>query len=275
MKDQVRYTTLKKLLSERIYTTIARGNDEQNRKYCSKDNDFYENGEPTKSSDKGGSSNTGKKIKLIAQHLSEGKPAADLPDELIGSWARYRNACHSLATQTHRQNEGPLTKAKIKEMTFKPWQYILMRKLQTTPHDRKIYWYWDHKGGEGKTTFNKYLEWYHNAYSIEGGRDHSIMYNYMGQRIVIFDIRKVQEHRYALIETFKDGKIYSDRYEGKRLIVDPPHVIVFANTQPDLDKLSADRWRVIDMNNYETTEEWKRLKKFYKPNVKFSQFIKE
>jgi hypothetical protein len=57
---------------------------------------------------------------------------------------------------------------------------------------------------------------------------------------------------YEAIESLKDGIITSQKYRGKTIVFNSPHVVVFSNREPDRKKLSADRWdiRYIDETGY-------------------------
>ena len=49
------------------------------------------------------------------------------------------------------------------------------------------------------------------------------------------------------IEEIKDMFFYSGKYEGGMVCGENPHVIIFANEEPPLEKMSNDRWRVIEI----------------------------
>ena len=53
---------------------------------------------------------------------------------------------------------------------------------------------------------------------------------------------------YGALEQLKNGMIYSGKYEGGTCLFDNPHVIVFANEPPKIEKMSLDRWKIIDLN---------------------------
>ena len=52
---------------------------------------------------------------------------------------------------------------------------------------------------------------------------------------------------YSAIEEIKDGMIYSGKYEGGFANIEHPHVIILANFEPEREKLSSDRWNVIEL----------------------------
>lgn len=69
-------------------------------------------------------------------------------------------------------------------------------------------------------------------------------------RLVILDIPRCvkDEHiPWRAIESIKDGKINATKYEGHRLRMLPPHVLIFSNALPDTNNLSADRWRILEI----------------------------
>jgi len=49
---------------------------------------------------------------------------------------------------------------------------------------------------------------------------------------------------WCAIEKLKDGIVYDDRNHFKRIRINKPIVIIFANTLPDFKCLISDRWRV-------------------------------
>jgi hypothetical protein len=51
------------------------------------------------------------------------------------------------------------------------------------------------------------------------------------------------------LEKLKDMCFYSGKYEGGMVCGPCPHLVVFANVQPPLGKLSADRWRVGELRD--------------------------
>lgn len=132
------------------------------------------------------------------------------------------------------------------------WQLQVMDILKTKPDKRSIYWFWEPVGNVGKSTLCKYLGYKKNAILCSGNAKD--IYNHILKqksiKIVIIDIPRVsQDHiSYAAIESIKNGFLYSGKYEGGQKIFNTPHIICFANQEPDYEKMSQDRWKVHRIN---------------------------
>lgn len=67
--------------------------------------------------------------------------------------------------------------------------------------------------------------------------------------IVVIDVpraTKWNSQLYEAIEVIKDGLIDDPRYSSNALNIKGVKVLVMCNTKPKLDKLSEDRWVIID-----------------------------
>lgn len=115
--------------------------------------------------------------------------------------------------------------------------------------DRTIHWYCDEKGNAGKTRLIKNLIFHMNAFLFEG-KTSDIANRVVDMRtapnICLMNLRRSNESHvnYNAIEALKDGLLATGKYAGGQKIFNSPHVIVFSNFAPDLEKLSADRWNV-------------------------------
>ena len=91
-------------------------------------------------------------------------------------------------------------------------------------------------------------------HSIRKRQKRDIKFAYNGQRIVFFDFSRSNEDRinYDVIESIKNGMMFSTKYESVVRMYDHPHVIIFANFMPSLTKLSADRWDVRTLQYVQT-----------------------
>lgn len=138
-------------------------------------------------------------------------------------------------------------KAKLTVEEFRPWQSWTLDLLKEDPHDRHVYWFYDPIGGNGKTFLSKFLVQEQQAFYMNGGKSADICFAYQGERIVIFDY--MRDHKdfvgYGPIEQLKNGMFFSPKYQSVMKSFDTPHVIIFANFEPEYSKLSKDRWRVI------------------------------
>lgn len=130
----------------------------------------------------------------------------------------------------------------------RPWQENLLRYLALPAHPRKVVWYVDLVGNSGKSHFARH---YHEKSSmiVTGGKHSDIYYAYNYEKVVFFDFARSREDAvpWEVIENFKNGFFLSTKYEVRRMVFNPPHVVCFANFHPDLAKLSADRWDIINI----------------------------
>lgn len=116
---------------------------------------------------------------------------------------------------------------------------------------RKIMWFCDYTGGFGKSLVSKYFYDQENALILNGGKANDINFiikdyidNRKPIRTIIFDIPRcsIEYINYAAIENLYNGLISCNKYESCILRYNPPkRIIVFANQEPDYDKLSEDR----------------------------------
>lgn len=112
--------------------------------------------------------------------------------------------------------------------------------------DRKVLWVWDATGNTGKTFLGEWLCVHRNAFLITGGKHADIAYAYNLEPYVVFDLTRDQAERipYPVIESFKNGYLFSPKYESCTKRFAPARVVVFANYRPDEARLSADRWDI-------------------------------
>ncbi len=121
---------------------------------------------------------------------------------------------------------------------------------------RKIHWYWEADGGWGKTILAKYMVDRMGAYVLSGKANDAkyAIANYIqshggAPKIIILDVPRcnLQFVSYQVLEEIKNGLFFSGKYEGGMCRFNSPHVLVFANEEPDEAKLSADRWEIIEL----------------------------
>lgn len=165
----------------------------------------------------------------------------------------------------------------VKEETFTPlpWQEDLMKKLEEKPNDRTVMWYYDEKGGCGKTRLGKWMHKNKKAYMVKalGGQYHTapIIIGALDAgwdaRVLIVDLTRSHQDTsiYDALEAIKDGVLTSTKYMGKTIDFDSPHVIVFANFLPETAMLSQDRWDIWHINRDDvggyniTPHDWETL----------------
>lgn len=137
-----------------------------------------------------------------------------------------------------------------------PWQLQLENLLQEEPDDRTIWWISDLIGATGKSKFVKKMSWLHDSCFLAYARTENLLY-VVTQKIstaYLVDLTRAKprdiagDDLYSALEQIKNGMVLSTKFIPKTVYFDPPHVIVFANQPPKVDRMSQDRWKVIRMD---------------------------
>lgn len=185
-------------------------------------------------------------------------------------WETMRNETASIAycQKSDTRKEGgrvwrkgfakPL-KDPLADKVLYDFQNEIINLIKKDPDDRKVFWYWDAQGCKGKTSLAKHICMHHNAIYVQG-KASDIKFGVMdilNKRgeidIVIMGLPRSYEQfvSYDAIESIKDGIFYNSKYESGMCIFNSPHVIVLANFKPDESKLSADRWVISCLDDFE------------------------
>lgn len=147
----------------------------------------------------------------------------------------------------------------IKPESFYPWQKYVINIINNDADDRLIYWFWELEGCCGKTSIAKYICVNYNAICISGKssdcKNGIIQYKKdkgLYPDIIIFNIPRCNSNHisYEALETIKDGLFYSGKYEGGMCICNNPHIIIFANEEPETYKLTENKWSIINISKF-------------------------
>lgn len=158
------------------------------------------------------------------------------------------------------------------EDTWYPWQKKLARILFSTPlmeknikinkaNDRSLIWIYDSLGCSGKSKFVK-----HVCYNIpdtacklafgSSAQLRSACISAGAKELYFIDLPRTlgrDDNINDIISTsedIKNGFLVTSMYGlHKQLIFEPPHVVIFSNTLPPQDSMSADRWFVYSMED--------------------------
>lgn len=142
----------------------------------------------------------------------------------------------------------------MKKENFFHWQDQVYKIYQSPPKQRKVYWIWEPHGSTGKTMFAKYMAYHHNVPVLSYGNAGDLL-NLVSKlkerKAYIFNLPRSKPKDfhatdiYNTMENIKDGMFINTKYETCMVLMSVPHVFVFANYPPDMEKLSLDRWCVL------------------------------
>ena len=213
--------------------------------YCKKEGDYTEYG--TSPSVRSGSGERND-LQLFRDAVREGTTdMSELREKFPLICARYPRFVLSTIRDFAPKVEVPVYE-------LRDWQSRLVEILSTEPDPRQIVFVVDQKGNSGKTYFADYVETrFQNVQVMKPGKSADMAYEYNEKTsILIIDIPRSKmaqmEYLYSFLESIKDGRIFSPKYESVTKRFKPPHVIVMMNEEPDYLALSEDRYNVISTN---------------------------
>ena len=142
----------------------------------------------------------------------------------------------------------------MQDVKLKPWQKKVIQMIDS-PTERTICWIVGKMGNEGKTFIQKYILQLFGMRRVLkteiNAKKADIAYMLSKDSLTCKDIfllnllRSDNELAYGLLENIKDGYLISSKYSSKHLKIKTPNtVLVFSNSYPTTENLSADRWKI-------------------------------
>lgn len=163
--------------------------------------------------------------------------AEEHPEILV----RYPRGMREIATHLQVRDVGEPVTAVLQH-----WQQELVDRFNGPPDDRDIIWVIDVVGGKGKSFLAEYLVANMDGIKLRG-KDADILHAYNGQRVAIFDMprRARTTVPYEAMEDIKNGVYFTGKYESGMRRFKRPHVVVFANFEPDPNSITQDKLVIV------------------------------
>jgi len=144
----------------------------------------------------------------------------------------------------------------VPEHPLRNWQRTLLDELQSDPNPRHIHFVVDEEGGQGKSWFSSFYQSIHktDTFLCLPGKKADMVYALasagFSPRVILVDAPRSKQGdfiQYDFLEECKNGRIFNTKYESRMIQFDVPHVVVMMNEQPDMEKLSSDRYVIYNI----------------------------
>lgn len=240
LRKKLRLSQIRALLGDSAHYEIAR-NPRHAAEYCKKDGDYHESGEAA------GGRGSRSDLESFKDAVKAGcYDIRQLRESHSSTVAKYSEFC-----QKYISDQCPLPVLPL--YPLREWQANLNRKLNLPPDPRKITFCVDVTGNCGKSWFAHYYanNFPDNAQVVLPGKKADMIYSLRnGLRVVLLDCPRSKQGdviQYDFLEELKNGYLFSPKYFSEYRRFGPMHVCVMMNEQPDMTKLSADRYDLHDM----------------------------
>lgn len=265
--------TFKKIIDdEKAHVEIRKGTRDQAKEYCKKGEQPHEewNTQGPKGPtyglnaivkehgdwNAGGQGRRNDLIK-IRDLIEEGKTNYELIDEPEAAALICKNpgVIRFIREAVEEKKRTEVLKEQFEEVTLsdeqKEWEEHLDRQ-----NDRQITWVVDKIGNRGKTWFSKY-KFSQGFQRFENAKNADMAYALNeSAKGFIFDFSRSQEDHinYGMIESIKNGIVFSPKYASCCKVFKIPKIICFSNFVPEMSKFSKDRWDIIILKppNYDS-----------------------
>jgi hypothetical protein len=210
--------------------------------YCKKEGDFYEFGQAD-------FAKQGKRSDLEAfkEAVKDGCFDIDiLMENHSKCWAKYEKFCRQ-----YIRSKRELAPLDVFPLTN--WQQQLNQTLLREPDSRTIHFIIDFQGNAGKTWFALYYcNLHQNAQYLLPGKKADMAYALRDDlRVLFIDAprsKQGEQMQYGFLEEVKNGQVSCSKYESCIKKYNKMHVVVMMNENPDMTKLSYDRYNIITVN---------------------------
>lgn len=183
--------------------------------------------------------------------------------EAKGDWSKlYGNVPEA---SRYKEWEQRAIDAEYNDVVWRGWQKEVIRICDGPVDPKKIHWFWEPESNSGKSYLTKWL--FMNYKCIVGGGKKANVFHQVAQafekdpqadpQLILLDIpRSAQKWcSYGALEDLKNGFVNSGKYDGGQFAWPKPHVVVFANEEPDYNEMSMDRWSVKRLRKKRTVRE--------------------
>ena len=215
----------------------------QSIEYCKKDGDVTEWGEAP---------NTGSKDEKRSD-LEDFKASVKEGVSLISELREIHSSVCALYPRFVREYIGDhREEIKVPAHPLRDWQARLNQSLLLEPDPRTITFVVDKTGDQGKSWFARYYCDIHaNAQIIVPGKKADMAYIVEeDNRVFFLDCPRSKQGdsiQYDFLEELKNGYVFSGKYESRIKKLKTPHVVILMNEDPDMSKLSQDRYQIIQL----------------------------
>lgn len=237
----------------------AKGSDEQNFAYCTKEGDWQEFGERVECKAKGSGHRSD--LDALQQAIRAGDDYAKICEEKFETAAKYGKFIKEQILM--REQAASLTKLKeqYEGCALRSWQKELLQTLDRQD-DRKITWIWESRGNVGKSWMKGYLQVVEGGLVLDSGKSADMAHIFSKvsatNKLVIFDLSRTLEKEgengpdflkgiYKIAENLKNGRLVTGKYDGASLVFESQKIIFFANFPPCPKAWSADRYDVYEI----------------------------
>jgi hypothetical protein len=228
----------------RCHLEISRGTPQEASEYCKKDGDYDEFGRLPNSQ---GKRTDFERLKEWIKEQPTAPSRSDLAEAFPSLYGRYRQSCLEFVEMFGRRPN-------LVDGTLREWQRDLDGRISSPPDDRKVWFVIDPGGNKGKSWLVRY--WFSTRDDIQrlsiGKRDDLAYAIDVTKKIFVFDIPRgsMDMLQYSILEQLKDRMIFSAKYQSTcKVIAHKVHVIVFCNEEPDMNKMSRDRYKFLRITN--------------------------
>lgn len=239
-----RFRRAKGYIGETAHIEVARGTSLQAANYCKKEGNFEEFGDlPGR--------NQGRRTDIdefkdwvLGQAT---KPSARLVAENFpGLYLKYGRVMELV--------DALYPELPLRQGVPRAWQADLAQELAGDADDRTVVFIVDPIGGRGKSWF---IQWYYtndrtNTQILRIGKRDDLAHAVDDSKSVfLIDIPRSESEflQYSILEQLKDRLVFSPKYSSRmKVLTKTPHVVVFMNENPDLNKLSTDRYDVREIS---------------------------
>lgn len=154
--------------------------------------------------------------------------------------AKYPKFCHDFV-------QDNLPKKNVDYFPLRVWQQELYNVLLKDPDKREVIFVVDPVGNAGKSWFAHYYTYLHeNAQVLLPGKKADMSYALDPLiRVLFVDAPRSKQGeflQYDFLEDVKNGYVFCSKYESRVKQMNGCHVVVMMNEEPDMSKLSIDRY---------------------------------